>query len=141
MTTEYISIEDMRNLCHRLAVTYFDASDDPIPPFDEHNPALLESALNLPRQTYDGNDLYPLLVDKAVILYYALIKNHAFPNGNKRLATAALLIFLFINGKWLREQSDKLAEQTIRIAESAPTHKDQILEALTMWITKHMIEA
>ena len=58
---------------------------------------LLESAINAPFQTFDGQELYPSLLEKATRLGYGLIKNHPFVDGNKRIGTHAMLVFLAIN--------------------------------------------
>jgi death-on-curing protein len=44
--------------------------------------------------TFDGNDLYPTLVEKAAALGYSIIQNHPFIDGNKRAGHAALEVFL-----------------------------------------------
>jgi death-on-curing protein len=50
----------------------------------------LESALAAPQQTTFGEDLYPDISAKAAILFYLLIKNHPFIDGNKRTAFTCL---------------------------------------------------
>ena len=61
-------------------------------------------------QSFSGKDLYPTLATKASILFYLMIKNHPFQNGNKRIAITTLLTFLYENGKWIlaiiAEESD-----------------------------------
>lgn len=51
---------------------------------------LLESALEAPFQTFDGNDLYPTLIQKAARLGYSLVLNHPFIDGNKRIGIHTL---------------------------------------------------
>ena len=46
---------------------------------------LLESALESAYQTFDGQELFPSKEEKAAKLGYALISNHAFVDGNKRI--------------------------------------------------------
>lgn len=58
----------------------------------------LESALALPRQTFNKIDLYPTVIEKAAILGFSLIQNHPFLDGNKRLGHAAMEVFLLLNG-------------------------------------------
>jgi death on curing protein len=60
-------------------------------------PALLDSAINRPKQTIFGKDAYPTIYEKAAALTESLAKNHAFHNANKRTALAALIIFLKLN--------------------------------------------
>ena len=52
----------------------------------------LESAVNLPRQTFDQKDLYPDIVTKAAALCFSLVMNHPFIDGNKRVGHAAFII-------------------------------------------------
>jgi death-on-curing protein len=59
---------------------------------------LLESALARPRATFGGADLYPDLWTKAAALAHSLAQNHPFVDGNKRVALAAMGIFLELNG-------------------------------------------
>lgn len=59
---------------------------------------MLESALNIPFQTFGGKDLYPSLQQKAARLCFGLVKNHPFVDGNKRIGAHAMLVFLVLNG-------------------------------------------
>lgn|SRR5574341_180173 len=95
----------------------------------------LESALATPQQTVFGEDLYPDLASKAAILFYLLIKNHAFVDGNKRTGFLCLLRFLHLNGYGLDATNDELYEFTIAVATSK-LDKDQI----TRWIQIRMRE-
>src|SRR5215510_4124205 len=58
----------------------------------------LESALAQPRATFGGVDLHASLIDKAAVLGFSLALNHAFLDGNKRVAHAAMEVFLVLNG-------------------------------------------
>ena len=106
MEINYLDFELMEKMCHRLAVAVFDTNEDPIAHFNDHDFALLDSAIQSPRQTFDKKDLYETLEEKAAVLYYNLNKNHPFKNGNKRIATASLLVFLSINNCWLTVPKD-----------------------------------
>ncbi|MBI4135216.1 type II toxin-antitoxin system death-on-curing family toxin [Candidatus Uhrbacteria bacterium] len=129
----------MEQMCHRLAMAIFDTTDDPIAPFKNHTTALLESALNLPKATFDGKDLYPSLFDKATILYYTLTKNHPFQNGNKRIATATLFVFLYINNHWIDAGKKEIADKTLFIAESKPSDRDKVLDMVRNWLKEHLV--
>jgi len=59
---------------------------------------VLKSAVNQPRLTFDKKDLYPDIATKASALCFALVKNHPFVDGNKRVGHAAMEIFLVLNG-------------------------------------------
>lgn len=58
---------------------------------------LLESALAAAFQTFDGVELYPTTFEKAVRLGFALISNHAFVDGNKRIGVLVMLTLLALN--------------------------------------------
>ena len=59
---------------------------------------LLESAIETPFQVFDGVELYPTIQAKGARLGYGLIQNHCMLDGNKRLRTHAMLVFLALNG-------------------------------------------
>ena len=44
----------------------------------------LKSAISRPYQTFDGNDLYASIVQKAASLIESILVNHPFVDGNKR---------------------------------------------------------
>jgi death-on-curing protein len=58
----------------------------------------LEAAVAQPRQAFEGQDLYPTLVEKAAALGFSLIQNHPFVDGNKRVGHAAVETFLLLDG-------------------------------------------
>lgn len=62
------------------------------------NEGMLESALPNPFQSFGGEELYPSIQAKAAQLCYGLVKNHAMVDGNKRLGTHIMLVFLSLNG-------------------------------------------
>lgn len=139
MSIVYLDVELMERMCHGLAMKVFDTTEDPIAQFTDHDIALLDSALNAPRQTFDGKDLYPTLEEKAAILYYTLNKNHPFQNGNKRIATASLLVFIYINDKWLQVPKNELLMKTLEIAKSFPEDREKLLKECVIWIREHLI--
>ena len=93
----------------------------------------LEAALALPRQSFDGADLYPSLAEKAGILGFALIQNHPFTDGNKRLGHAAMATFLWLNGFELAADIDE-GEQAILATAAGSWNKDD----LTAWVQAHL---
>ena len=56
------------------------------------------SALSQPKASAGGEDAYPTIHEKAAALGYSLIRNHGFIDGNKRVAHAAMEVFLVLNG-------------------------------------------
>jgi death-on-curing protein len=59
---------------------------------------LLESAVEMPKSSFGGEDLYPDILDKAAACLFFIAGNHAFRDGNKRTGLAAALTFLALNG-------------------------------------------
>jgi death-on-curing protein len=57
------------------------------------DPNLLDSAINLPKQSVFGSDAYPTIHEEAASLFESIAKNHAFHNANKRTALASLIFF------------------------------------------------
>ena len=51
---------------------------------------LVDSAVYQPQATYGGQDLLPTIEEKAAALGFSLAMNHAFVDGNKRVAHAAM---------------------------------------------------
>ncbi len=52
------------------------------------------SSINQIAQTFDGQELYPFIQEKAANLLYFIVKNHSFVDGNKRIAASCFLYFL-----------------------------------------------
>ena len=77
---------------------------------------LLESALARPRASALGQDAYVDLPEKAAALLHSLARNHGLVDGNKRLALAATIAFLGINGQRLELTNDQAYDLVIAIA-------------------------
>ncbi|MCR4847540.1 MAG: virulence protein RhuM/Fic/DOC family protein [Bacteroidales bacterium] len=93
-------------------------------------------------QTFDGNDLYPSVEEKAAMLLYLVTKNHSFSDGNKRIAATLFLWFLNNNGILYREDGGKriadntLVALTLMIAESKPDEKDVMVKVVVNLINQ-----
>ena len=72
--------------------------------------ALMHSALERPKATFAGEDLYPTLLHKAAALMHSLVTNHAFLDGNKRTAWQVTKRFLYINGVELAYTQQEVIE-------------------------------
>lgn len=138
MLVKYLDMELMEKMCHRLALNLFNTADDPIACFEDHDTNLLESAINQPRQTFGGKELYPTLVDKVAILFYGINKNHSFKNGNKRISAASLIVFLYINDVWLNVSKTEMVNKTLAIAKSPTDQMSKVLDDAKVWIGGHM---
>lgn len=136
-----ITIDEIRYIAHELARKTMDW-DEPIPEFETRFPNALESCIAAPFMKFDKKFLYKGLVDKAAILFYLLIKNHPFQNGNKRMAVTSLFVFLFIkNKKWLKMDTSTLYRTAVWVAESPTEAKDEVVEYLIKFIKKYLVNA
>ncbi len=94
---------------------------------------LLESAVAMPQSTFGGADLHPRLAEKAAAYHFHLCTNHAFVDGNKRVAVAAAEVFLLINGHELSASDDVIEELTQGVA-GGQLSKDQVMEFFEKFI-------
>ena len=133
-----ITVSDVEYLAFRLAQEHF-SFHEPIPDFSTRFPNILESCVVTPFQNFSGKALYPSLVAKAGILFYLIIKNNPFQNGNKRIAITTLLVFLLENKKWLRVDTQELYNFTVLVAQSPSTLKDHVVEAIQKFIRDHLV--
>lgn len=95
---------------------------------------LLDSALQAPFQGFAGIDAFPTVQQKAARLAYGLIKNHAFIDGNKRIGTHVMLLFLMLNKVDLQYTQQELIDVILAIA-SGENDVDDLLK----WILKHQL--
>lgn len=93
---------------------------------------LLESALAAPFQSFDGEDAFPSIYQKAARLGYGLIKNHPFVDGNKRIGTHIMLVFLALNDITLAYTQEELTQIILAIAASEKRYED-----LLKWLLEH----
>ncbi len=114
--------------------------DEPIPPFESRFPNTLESCVTTPFQRFNKKSLYLGLIGKGAILFYLLIKNHPFQNGNKRIAVTSLLVFLYINNKWLKVDSKELYNFSVWIAQSPPKLKSEVIKAIEKFIKTYLVD-
>ena len=73
--------------------------------------AMLDSALSVPFQTFDGIELYPSTAAKIARIAYGLVCNHPFIDGNKRIGTYVMMVLLDLN----RIETDFSDDDVIRI--------------------------
>ena len=90
----------------------------------------LESALSRPFQTFDSNDLYPSVLEKAASLIESILINHPFIDGNKRTGYALLRLFLIQQGWDITASQDNKYEFVINSA-SGTLDFDSILSWLS----------
>lgn len=95
--------------------------------------AMLESAIESAFVAFDGKDLFPSKAEKAARLGYALISNHAFVDGNKRIGVYAMLTFLEMNGVRMQYSTDEIVHIGMSVADGTMGY-----EALLEWILAHI---
>lgn len=114
--------------------------NEPIPEFSTRFPNVLESCLAVPFQKFSKKDTYPSLIDKAAILYYLMVKNHPFQNGNKRIATMTLLIFLFKNKYWIEVDNMEFYNFSMWVAQSPAKLKDEVVDGIKKFIKMYLTD-
>jgi death-on-curing protein len=95
---------------------------------------LLESAVLGCYQSFEGNDVYPSVVEKAARLAYSLCNNHAFVDGNKRVAVTAMLVLLRMNNIELAFTQKELISLGLGIASGSVGYDD-----ILTWLTAKLI--
>ncbi len=92
---------------------------------------LLISALEAPYQTFDGEELFPTLLEKAVRLGYGLVANHPFVDGNKRVGILVMLTFLELNGISLEFNDIEIVDMALGVASGKYKYEDllQVINA------------
>lgn len=122
----YLSIEDILDIQAEVAATNINSCA-------VRTAHALGSALAAPRRSAFGAEIYPTLAGKAGALVYALVQNHPFWDGNKRIAAAALRLFIARNGAELAADTAALMALTKGIALGEARGND-----LASWVTEHI---
>lgn len=93
---------------------------------------LLDSALNLPFQSFNNQELYPSIQSKAARLCYSIINNHPFIDGNKRTGILVMLVFLRINNIIIQCKDEEIIDLGMGIASGKYD-----LSYIVKWIMLH----
>ncbi len=104
-----ISTQEIEKL-HRTVINEFGGSHG----IRDH--AALESAVARPFQTFDNNELYPSILEKAASLIESILINHPFVDGNKRTGYILMRLFLIDNNYDITASQDKKYDFVIGIA-------------------------
>ncbi len=103
-----------------------------------------ESAINQIKQAFGNKDAYPSIEEKAAMLLYLVVKNHAFVDGNKRIAAACFLLFLEQNGILFNEQerpiisNEALASLTLFVASSKADEMETVKKLLISVLNRNL---
>lgn len=134
-----ISLAEIEQLAHVFAKESLNF-DEPIPDFETRFRGVLEGCLAVPFQRFQKKDIYRGLLGKAAILFYLMVKNHPFQNGNKRIAMTTLLVFLYKNGKWIKVDEVELYNFAVWVASSPSALKDEVVSGVEKFLRKYLVD-
>jgi death-on-curing protein len=134
-----VTVKEVEHITFKMAQELL-SFNEPIPDFSTRKPDILESCLATPFQTFGRKFLYPRFLTRAGMLFYFMIKNHPFENGNKRIAITTLFTFLFSNSKWLTADIQELYNFTVWVAQSPAQFKDEVVKAIEKFLKTHIID-
>ncbi|MEY4898103.1 MAG: hypothetical protein RL525_1496 [Bacteroidota bacterium] len=103
-----------------------------------------DSAVNQIRQGFGEQEAYPSIEEKAAMLLYLVVKNHAFVDGNKRIAAACFLLFLDKNGLLFKDSgqliisNEALASLTIFVAASKAEEMETVKRLLISVLNRNL---
>lgn len=115
-------------LLHQLMIAQTGGSDG------LRDRGLLESAVESIYASFDGQELYPSKQEKGARLGYALIANHAFVDGNKRIGMYAMLTFLEVNGIHLNCGNEDVIKVGLGVASGTMKYEDVLA-----WVNEHQM--
>jgi death-on-curing protein len=127
MTIRYLSAYDLL-LIHQALIQEFGGMRG----VTEAGFGRLDAAVGVPTQSMFGQDLYPDLPTKAAALAHAIIRNHPFSDGNKRVAVVALAVMLDLNGACLQASN----AEVYALAMTAAAGMGR--EEMAVWVTIHL---
>ncbi|MDE0699610.1 MAG: hypothetical protein F4Y27_01435 [Acidimicrobiaceae bacterium] len=97
---------------------------------------LADSALHTPMAGFGDEEFYPDVFDKAAVLCWRLARNHPLPDGNKRAAWAALVVFVDCNnGVWDPDPPDVDDAERTMLAVAAGEMDEQ---GLAGWLRERV---
>jgi death-on-curing protein len=122
----YLTLDDILPIRDRLAAAY-------AAQFEIMSTNALMSALAAPRRSAFGVEVFTTLAEKAGALAFSLVQNHPFWDGNKRIASAALRLFVERNGAQFAVDDLDLRVITTGVAKGALRGDD-----LIAWVARHI---
>lgn len=137
MKIKKLTIAEVEYVAYYLAKKFMEWNE-PIPDFRTRFPNILESCLATPFSSFGGKSAYQGITGKAAMLFYLMIKNHPFQNGNKRVAMTTLMYFLNKNKKWLKIDNQELYNFAKWVAESNPKVKTETVKATEKFIKTYI---
>ncbi len=126
--TRHLTIDEVLEL-HRLVIAQSGGSEG------MRDRGLLESAVAVPKVTFDKTELYVTVAAKAAALGYSIVCNHPFVDGNKRVGHAAMETFLVLNGWQLSADVDEQERVILQLAAGQMTRPE-----LIQWVEGHLLQ-
>lgn len=133
-----VSVEDVKKISYRMAVGL--GWKEKIPAFETRYKGKLEGALSAPFHIFGSKHVYRGVPAKAAALFYFLIKDHPFQNGNKRIALTTTFVYLYRNKYWLKITPDELYSVATWVSDSPPLAKEEAIRFLTKTVRKHIVK-
>ena len=96
---------------------------------------LLESAVFASEASFGDEEIYPTIIEKSARLAYALISNHAFVDGNKRIGVFVMLMTLRLNDVALTYTQQELIALGLGAASGELAYED-----ILAWIRQHTVQ-
>jgi death-on-curing protein len=96
--------------------------------------ALLDSALESAYAGFGDRKFFPSKEEKGARLGFALISNHAFIDGNKRIGVYVMLAFLEMNGIRTQCTDEELIQVGLAVADGSMNY-----DALLQWVIDHRV--
>ena len=137
MKIKKLTIAEVEYVAFYLAEKFMEWHE-PIPNFSTRFPNILESCLITPFSSFGGKTAYQGITGKAATLFYLMVKNHPFQNGNKRIAMTTLMYFLYNNKKWLEVDNQEFYNFAKWVAESNPKLKNETVKATEKFIKTYL---
>lgn len=98
--------------------------------FGNERDSALKSILGNLEQTFGGEALYKSSEEKAAHLFYFVIKDHPFSDGNKRIGCLLFLFYLQQQNIVIKLNDNGLVALALLVAESNPSQKDLMVRLI-----------
>lgn len=115
----FLSLDEVTELHHESIDRYGGT-------YEIRDVGLLQSALAMPSASFAGEYLHPDLATMAGALFFHLIQNHPFVDGNKRTGTLAARVFLLMNDANFDPPGPELERMAIGVASGQITKDEAI---------------
>jgi death-on-curing protein len=129
MNFQYLSLDELLKI-HDNMIELYGGS------FGIRDLGLIQSALARPQASFNGEDLYPTIHEKAAALFHSLMFNHAFLDGNKRTTITATARLLSLNGYALEATQKEFVAFPLKVENNHLS-----LEEIADWLEKHTQKA